>query len=204
MGVLERRAREKDEMRRRIMESATEMFVEEGYESVSMRKIADRIEYAPSTIYLYFKDKADLVASICFETFGELSDRLDEIKSLGLPLMETLRLCLRAYIDFGLEHPSAYGFVFCAPPVAFNNVDAETHAAIGQVGQNTFAKLVEGIKACMDAGCIAPGDPVLKAQATWLLMHGVVAGFIFDCGFPFLDKNLLIEHALDRIIDSLN
>jgi AcrR family transcriptional regulator len=204
MGITERRAREKDELRRSILSAATEMFVEEGYESVSMRRIAERIEYAPSTIYLYFKDKAEMVASICFETFGELDIRLEAIAAMGLPPMETLRRSLRAYIDFGLEHPSAYGFVFCTPAAVFRAIDEKTCHAIHGVAMGSFGRLVQGIRACMEGGHIAPGDPVLKAQATWLLMHGVVTGFIYDCGFPFVDRDLLIEHSLDRIIGSLS
>jgi AcrR family transcriptional regulator len=203
MGITQRRAREKDELRRKIMGAAAAMLVEEGYESVSMRKIAERIEYAPSTIYLYFKDKAELVAAICFETFGELDARLDAIKALQLPLMDTLRRSLRAYIDFGLENPSAYGFVFCKPAPVFDTIDEETHKAIRQVGLGSFGRLVQGIRECMEGGHIAAGDPVLKAQSTWLFMHGVVAGLICDCGFPFVTRNLLIEHSLDLVVRSL-
>jgi AcrR family transcriptional regulator len=203
MGITERRAREKDELRRKILDAAAAMFVDEGYENVSMRKIAERIEYAPSTIYLYFKDKVEMVAAICFEMFGELDARLEAIHELRLPPIETLRRSLRAYIDFGLENPSAYGFVFCVPPSMFRNFDEETHNAILNVGVGTFGRLVEGMRLCMESGCIAPGDPMLKAQASWLCIHGVVAGLIYNCGFPFVDKDLLIEHSLDRIIGSL-
>lgn len=203
MGITERRAREKDELRRKILDAATAMFVEEGYENVSMRKIAQRIEYAPSTIYLYFKDKVELVAAICFETFGELDTRLESILELQLPPIETLRRSLRTYIDFGLENPSAYGFAFCVPPSTFENFDEETHNAILAVGVRSFGRLVDGIQVCMENGVIAPGDPMLKAQASWLCVHGVVAGLIYNCGFPFVDNDLLIEHSLDRIIGSL-
>ena len=56
MGIKERRAREKEQLRRQILSAARELFVNEGYENVSMRKIANKIEYSPTTIYLYFKD----------------------------------------------------------------------------------------------------------------------------------------------------
>lgn len=204
MGITERRTREKDELRRKILDAATAMFIEEGYENVSMRKIAERIEYAPATIYLHFKDKVEMVASICFETFGELDARLQAIADLDLPVMEFFRRSLRAYVDFGLEHPSAYDFVFCTSPAVFKAMDEETLNAIHQVAMGSFGRLVEGIRLCMDGGHIAAGDPMLKAYATWLFMHGVVAGLMYGCGFPFVDKQLLLEHSLDRIIGSLN
>src|SRR5262244_2221370 len=72
MGVMERRIREKQALRQEILDAARELFVTEGYENVSMRKVAERIEYSPTTIYLYFKDKADLHDCICEETLGRL------------------------------------------------------------------------------------------------------------------------------------
>ena len=80
MGVKERRAREKELLRRQILSAARELFVNEGYESVSMRKIAERIEYSPTTIYLYFEDKADLLDSVCQETLLSLLNTLEQLK----------------------------------------------------------------------------------------------------------------------------
>ena len=80
MGVKERRAREKEQLRRRILSAARELFVTEGYESVSMRKIADMIEYSPTTIYLYYEDKADLLDSVCKETLLNLLNTLDLLR----------------------------------------------------------------------------------------------------------------------------
>jgi hypothetical protein len=132
-----------------------------------------------------------------------LDERLELIHGLNLPPIETLRRSLRAYVDFGLENPSAYGFVFCVPPTMFEDVDLDTHNAILNVGVSSFDRLVEGIRVCIEGGYITAGEPVLKAQVTWLCMHGIVAGLIYNCGFPFVDKDLLIEHALDRVIGSL-
>ena len=72
MGTKERRAREKEQLRQQILLAARELFVNEGYENVSMRKIANKIEYSPTTIYLHFKDKADLLDSVCKETLLNL------------------------------------------------------------------------------------------------------------------------------------
>ena len=67
MGVKERREREKESLRQDILDVAREMFATEGYESVSMRKIADKIEYSPTTIYLYFKDKNELFYALKYK-----------------------------------------------------------------------------------------------------------------------------------------
>ncbi len=203
MGVAERRAREKDDLKKKILNAAAELFVEEGYESVSMRKIAERIEYAPSTIYLHFRDKADLVGSLCTTTFAELEQRLEEIVEQGLAPLERLRKSLRAYIDFGLEHPSHYAFVFSTPSSALQGVAAAGQGPLWACGMGSFERLRMGMQECMATGAIREADVELVSQSTWLMMHGVTMGLVFESDFPFLDRGKLIEHTLDRIINSL-
>ena len=79
MGIAERRERQKNALRADILAAARDLFVEQGYESVSMRKIAGRIDHSPTAIYLHFKDKSDLLRSICDETFLKLSDSLEAL-----------------------------------------------------------------------------------------------------------------------------
>jgi len=203
MGVAQRRAREKDELRQKILGAAAELFVEEGYDNVSMRKIAERIEYAPSTIYLHFKDKVEMVANLCTETFGELDRCLQAILDLGLPPLETLRKSLRAYIDFGREHPSHYIFVFCTPESLFRSIENSSSEVIYGCGMSSFERLRAGLAECMAAGVIRNADVELIAQGTWLMVHGVTTGLVMATSFPFLDHETLIEHSLDRIVSSL-
>ena len=113
MGVQERKAREKQELRQEILDAARELFVEQGYEAVSMRKIADRIEYSPTTIYLYFEDKAELFECLCGETFEKLIVELDKISPTDP--VEGFRAGLRRYIEFGTAHPAHYRITFMTP-----------------------------------------------------------------------------------------
>ncbi len=80
MGTRERRERQKENLRQEIFDAASDLFSKEGYGQVSMRKIADKIEYSPATIYLYFKDKDDLLHQICEDTFAHLRNRLGIIE----------------------------------------------------------------------------------------------------------------------------
>ena len=72
MGVQERREREKKELKQEILDAARDLFVREGFENVSMRKIAEKIEYSPTAIYLHFKDKEALVHELCLHDFRVL------------------------------------------------------------------------------------------------------------------------------------
>lgn len=125
MGIAERKEREKMEMRERILEAATEMFLEDGYEKTSIRNIAEKIEYSPATIYLYFKDKDELFFAIHEIGFGKLLSLMQQCMSIENPL-QRLRALGTTYIDFALENPEYYDLMFImrAPMKAI----AEKHA----------------------------------------------------------------------------
>lgn len=203
MGVAERRAREKEELRAHILEAAAQLFVEEGFENVSMRKIADRIEYSPATIYLYFKDKAELCQSICAETFDLLRQELEALQHQALAPEQMLRKSLRTYIDFGLAHPQHYVFTLCIPEPEHEDLPAAMHNAVMETGLRTFDNLRQGLRASMDAGVIRRQDVETAAQVTWMMMHGITSLLITAKSFPFLDRETLIESTLDHIIRSL-
>jgi len=204
MGVTERRAREKEELHDRILKAATTLFAEEGYASVSLRKIAERIEYAPSTIYLYFKDKDEIVTSICRQNFQLLTAALDSILVRNLAPLEMLRACLRAYIQFGLDYPDHYVVTLCLPePATKNDRDVHDTLSVLDVGLGAFKRLAEGLLGCMQAGVIRSADVELTAQTTWMMLHGITSLLVTKSSFPFLDRNRLIEHYLDRILLSL-
>src|ERR1035438_1121367 len=112
MGVKQRRAREKEGLRDEILDAARALFVKEGYESVSIRKIADKVEYATGTIYLYFRDKAEILDRICEETFARLIVRMQAIEHDSAAPLDKLRRGLRTYIQFGLDNPNHYVLTF--------------------------------------------------------------------------------------------
>src|SRR5690349_5915348 len=100
MGSTERRARAKVALRQQILDAARELFVREGYDAVSMRRIAARIEYSPTAIYLHFPDKQSILTALCDETFEKLSTRLAAHVARTPDPVERLRGGLRLYIEF--------------------------------------------------------------------------------------------------------
>jgi len=205
MGVTERRAREKEALRHKILEAASQLFLEEGFESVSIRKIAERIEYSPATIYLYFKDKAELVNAICEDSFAELLEVVNEASQDPDPL-HGLRLGLRAYIDFGLSHPHHYLVVF---GVLHKEQMADEHNTLEPLpGIAAFEVLRSGVRSCIQSGVLPPGDPETISQCVWMFIHGVtsllITNYEMPCGyFPWLDKEHLIESSLDLLLAGL-
>jgi AcrR family transcriptional regulator len=108
----ERRKLPKAALREEIMNAAAELFAAEGYESASMRKIARRIGYTPMSIYLHFKDKADLLDCICEQAFAELYTRHELVDAQISDPGERLKAGMRAFIDFARQNPSYYRAIF--------------------------------------------------------------------------------------------
>ena len=111
MNTAERRERDIEEMRRQVLDAAMSLFVDEGYEKVSVRKIADKIGYSPGTIYLYFKDKDDIFYHLHEEGFARLIVRQKETMEAASPDVR-LRKMGEAYLKFALENPEYYELMF--------------------------------------------------------------------------------------------
>jgi len=204
MGVAERRQRERKEVREKILDAAGELFVHEGFENTSIRRIAEKIEYAPSTIYLYFKDKDDLLATICQDMFERLAQRLEKLTRKNLAPLEMVRQGLKLYIEFGLEYPSHYLVTF--------NVHALVHASGHDMGDKPaaglrgFEILCQGLQRGMEAGSIRKQDVRTLAQSVWMMAHGVTNMLITSRdmpGFTWAPKKTLIENSLDLIVRAI-
>src|SRR5271157_2262958 len=111
MGVKERRERERLETRDKILDAARELFVSEGYDGVSMRKVAEKIEYSPTAIYVHFADKLQLFRALCQEDFARLSQTFQGNAPLKDPVQRLTQIG-RAYIEFGVRFPHHYQLMF--------------------------------------------------------------------------------------------
>lgn len=203
MGIKERKEKQKDTLRREIMAAARELFVEQGYDSVSMRKVAEKIEYSPTTIYLYFKDKQDLLVNICEETFANLQQSLERIENTSGDPLVCLKKGMRAYIEFGLQHPSDYTLVFIISPEPPVSEDGEEYKYDGSMGQRAFTHLETMVTQCIQQGKIKKGDPATISQTIWASLHGLTSLLIGHKHFPFVSKEKLINSLINTMIVGL-
>ena len=198
MGVKERKLREKKFLRQEILDAASELFVKEGYENVSMRRIADKIEYSPTTIYLYFKDKAELLEQVCAETFSRLSQHLTRILEQPGDPIERLRRGLIAYVHFGLKNPHHYRATLMMPiPEGF---DKEKFARPDSPGIQAFDFLRRSVFDCISSGKLRSSDAELVSQTLWCGAHGVTCLLITHPVFPWAEKEQVIESVIDTMI----
>ena len=199
MGIAERRARHKTSLRQDILDAARQMFAEEGFERVSMRRLAERIEYSPTAIYLHFEDKDDLFKAVCEETFARLAQRLGKQRRQmrGRPLA-CLKAGLREYIDFGLKHPEHYIVTFMHRDRHESMKDFEA-----SIGKEAFGYLNQAVADCITAGLFRPMRSELTAQVLWASIHGLVSLLVAKKGFPFAPKNVLIDEQIETLVGGL-
>ena len=201
MGSKQRREREKEELRQDILDAARELFVQEGYENVSMRRIAEKIEYSPTTIYLYFDDKVSLLYAICEETFARLAKRMETIAKDADDLVRALKKGCRAYVDFGLKYPNHYKVTFINHPE--HPRDDKRHLKEQSMGMRAYGNLRAAVEACIKAGKFRETNVDAVTQMVWAGGHGVTSLLITMPGFPWVKKNELIDLMIDTLVDGL-
>ncbi|WNJ16978.1 TetR/AcrR family transcriptional regulator [Pontibacter sp. G13] len=200
MGIAERKAREKQEMRTKIIQAAQEMFVELGYDKTSIRKVADRIEYSPATIYLYFKNKDDLFFEIHELLFNQLAENLRKTDPIEHPI-ERLRDMGRRYIQFGMENPMYYDLMFIAR-APMNAIHEEES---WECAFETFDVLEKTVKDGIDQGYLRDMDPGVLSFTVWSHVHGMVSLYLRDRMkmFPPEIQIPLMNQSLDTMLDML-
>lgn len=168
MGIVERREREREKVRRQILDAARELFAREGYERVTMRAVAEAIEYSPTTIYNHFEDKDDLVQALCQEDFARL---LAALTAGGTPddPVERIRQLGRAYARFALTHPNHYRFMFMTAKVPDHKLNPE------DPGWRSFELLLNACREAVAAGRFSGDNPEAIAQVMWACLHGATA-----------------------------
>ena len=167
MGIVERREREREEVRKKILDAAHELFAREGYDNVTMRAVAQAIEYSPTTIYNHFEDKDDLVKALCEEDFARLLGALQKQAPPADPVEQIRQLGL-AYARFGLALPNHYRFMFLTNK--FDQVlDTESP------GWQSFGLLRSAVARAIEIGQFIRWDVDAMAQVLWANIHGAVA-----------------------------
>lgn len=100
MGIKERRDIEKAEMKKKIKGAAIELIEQEGYEKLSIRKIAAKIEYSPTTIYLYYKDKAEIISDMSYDLYHKVERNAAAIidGNAALSIDQRIRSLLNVFV----------------------------------------------------------------------------------------------------------
>jgi AcrR family transcriptional regulator len=170
VSSVQRRARAKENLRRAILDAARELFVTEDYRAISMRRIAEKIEYSPTAIYLHFKDKQEILFQLVQEGFELLNARLQAL-DIADPV-ERLRQGGQAYMEFARTQPHYYKLMFQLEDKALS----EQCAARSEISENAFGFIVRCVTEAMAQEKFRATDPpMIVAHTIWAHIHGAVS-----------------------------
>jgi AcrR family transcriptional regulator len=171
MGSKERRERQRVETRERILDAARDMFATHGVEDTTMRAIATEIEYTPTAIYHHFESKEALLTELCDRDFRALAAAFQKIGRIEDPVERIMRVG-EAYVEFALDNPMHYRFLFMTPRPA-----AVTSVRHGDPTEDAYAFLRDACVEGILSGRFRPefDDADELAQMFWASMHGVIS-----------------------------
>lgn len=204
MATADRIERERQAKRTLILEAARELFLERGYEAVTLREIAQRIEHSTTAVYVHFKDKRDLMEQMVAEDFGKFAAAL-QAQAEVRPASARLGQLGVAYIQFALTLPRHYQLLFLTPSPA----DAkDVSSSENEPGFSSYSQLVDTVREAMDEGFFRPEltDPVAVAQAVWAAMHGLVSLLIIMGDVAFFQwrkPEVLVEVLMGSLMRGL-
>ncbi|MBK8174624.1 MAG: TetR/AcrR family transcriptional regulator [Rhodospirillales bacterium] len=197
--------------REEILAAAGEVFLAEGYENTTIRRIAARVGVTSAALYLYFSDKDAILLEICDHAFARLLDRFEQIRNDGDDPLTVLRRMMEAYVRFGLDHPDEYRLTFMAKsdmaragalPFAHRTDELDLQAPGGK-GPQSFALLQSQVAMLIDSRSLQPGDPGTIAELIWAAGHGLVSLLITFPDFPWSDREVLIRGSVDLPLQGL-
>ncbi len=185
MGTKERRDRERQELRQAILTASRDIAAQEGWQSVSIRKVAERIEYSPPTIYEHFASKEALLVELMREGFRLLMERVQAGNSAAASSEARIMAVARAYWEFAWDYPELYQVMhgLGGVPFAFEaGSEAAEHAAnpsdpeqFSPEAKAVFQFTMDAIKDLVDGGERDCDDIEAAVHILWATLHGLVA-----------------------------
>jgi len=203
MGIKERQERDREAVRRAILDAARELFVAEGFQNVSIRKIAERIEYSPAAIYGYFPSKDDIFFALAEEGFRLLGDPAsvrDDPALKDAPPIERVRASFWRLYEFSREQPQYFALMFVERSVPRISREYERFAFAREGKQ----QILEQLRACIDAGHLPPSvDPMIAMRALMVGVLGVALVNLSERLLPGENADLLAADVLNLTLAGL-
>lgn len=201
MTIANRKERQKEELKGKILQAAKELFMQKGFEETSIRNIAEKIEYSPTTIYLYFKDKDEIFHALHQEGFALLNQYFRPLANVGDPF-ERLKAISKSYINFALENGEFYDLMFIinSPIKSVSKQESDW-----EEGRRAFAFLVNTMNECIQKGYFKGMNPEVLAFTVWSMVHGICSLEIRNrCSVVSeLNQVDLVHKANDLVIEIL-
>jgi AcrR family transcriptional regulator len=205
MGSSERKERQKAQLQQQILDAAREITIRDGFAALTMRKIADAIEYAPGTIYLYFENRDEIAIQLCRQGYQELLECLQPTATIA-DSRDRLRAIASAYIDFGLTNTATYRLIFMEDPKFTNAALAEVAIDSSDgAGMRSFQLLVTIFDDMKAEGRLSiDADSARLAEIFWTSLHGILSLKLTFPGFLTTPSEELVTTMTDTFLAGLS
>jgi AcrR family transcriptional regulator len=202
MSITDRKAQDRKVLKNKILDAASNIIISEGFEKLSIRKIADAIEYSPAVIYNYFRDKAEIVSYIISDNSSKIIRILKKIQIDEQNPDNTLREGLNEYIKFVLEHPEQYRAVIMSDTVIMNQTTGMMHKGVAEEKQ-TINYIKKIIILGVEKETFEQGDEELLAQIIWASTYGLLSRIIIEKQLNEEQKARLVQAHINFMIKGL-
>ena len=200
MGVKERQERDRELLRGRILDAARELFVAEGYRNVSIRKIAEKIEYSPAALYSYFPSKDDVFFALAEEGFHKLFEFTNDPAVMTSDPLTAIRHGFLRYYQFSRAHPEYFELMFVDRSVPKISHEWERFGYVEQMIEEVRAVIKRGI----DAGLFpSDTDSDVAFHILWAAVHGPATIAVCDRLAPDENPDALARDTLEAAIAGL-
>lgn len=202
--------RRRNKIRARILSAAETVFAREGADGLSIRRLAENIDYSPAAIYKYFKSKDELVDELKESFFEIILENVNRIADTSTDFAIRARDCVATYIRVAADKPYHYAAAFTGESSSTKPVDDEPgfdHSKKGQAFNVLRDMIAEGVR----TGAFREEvDPSLAAKSLWASMHGLammiahIPSFpALKAGQPAMSREEFIEFHADQVIRGL-
>ncbi|MFZ5639493.1 MAG: TetR/AcrR family transcriptional regulator [Bacillota bacterium] len=202
MGIKERKEREKDRRRELILNAAGEIVAEEGIDKLSIRKIAHRIEYSPAIIYHYFRDKDDILEHLLTRGYQKIVGGFKSVQEAAATPEQRIMGFARNYIHMALQNTQEYkNYLLNDAPRILDHTSVLFKGASRQ--RQAVGMLCQALKEVCRDKCPDDDRIELTAQIIWASIFGLIIRMIIEKDLPPEQKQNLIEHHINMVIDGM-
>jgi AcrR family transcriptional regulator len=189
-----------------ILAAAKQLFLKQGYENFTTRKLAARVGLSQTGVYVYFKTKEEILDAVCRSTFEGLALRIRAVSAESKNSPDAIRRLFEAYVEFGLQHPDEYQLTFMvgnSAPKFTRRKDLSRPFELQGIGVQSFLLFRDQVAPLIKSGELKDGDVSLVTQTLWAAAHGLVSLMIARPGYLLSGRKPLVEAAVAALMTGL-
>lgn len=187
---------EENPLRDQILDISRHMLFEDGYTSLSMRKIAKKANVSATSIYLYFENKDHLLHTLIEESVEDLSHFIESRALDVTDNIERFKKIVESYVDFGLQNPEKYEIIYKVRPESMARYPKEKF----RKARRAYELLVKTIEDGVKAGDMEVEKPLVAAYSIWAQLHGVVSVVLNKRLDSRIDQKQFIEDSIEHVV----